>query len=175
MELAQSPKHLGAVLWPMCQSPRVLAESPPRGTLLGASPRCHPGAHPVSPSRKERALSPAQNPPTASRFKHKLPQALGASPLHVSPDLPTLLSLLLRHRPLWLFNCPELSPFTSASKCSVHHLITETCPGQPRLPLPLTWIYCPQSMAHHLASAGDPLICEFLVPSYTSRAQIMDL
>ncbi|KAI4539014.1 hypothetical protein MG293_011281 [Ovis ammon polii] len=31
------------------------------------------------------------------------------------------------------------------------------------------------SMAHHLASAGDPLICEFLVPSYTSRAQIMDL
>lgn len=159
----------------MCQGPRVLAEHPPRGTLLGAPPICRPGGHPVSLSRKERALFPAQNPPTASRFKPRLPQTLGASLLRVPLTCP----------PSSLYFCSTGScgsstalsslPFPSASECSAHHLITETCPGQPRLPLPLTWVYFPQSTAHNLASAGNPLICEFLVPSYTSRTQIMDL
>ena len=119
----------------------------------------------------ESTLS-AQIPPAASRFRNRpLERHPSKSPLACPPS--TLSSCSTGS----CGSSTALSslPFSSASERSVRHLITETCPGQPRPPLPLTWVYLPQSMARHLASAGNPLICEFLVPSYTSRTQIMGL
>lgn len=171
MELAPSPKHLGAQPPGPCvqvqgSSSRAASQHTARGVPKAAL------AVTLCPVLGEESTLSAQIPPTASRFRNR--------PLECRPSTSPL-----AWPPSNLSSCSTGScgsstalsslPFSSASECSAHHLITETCPGQPRPPPPLTWVYLPQSTARHLASAGNPLICEFLVPSYTSRTQITGL
>ena len=176
MELTRSPKHLGA----QSSGPYVRAQGSSPSARHAAHFRGHPQAAALAVTlcprlgRREHSflLRILQLPPDSSPGFHRpLERHSSAFPPTCPPSSLSFCSSGSRGSSTALSSLP----FPSASECSAHHLITETCPGQPRLPLPLTWVYFPQSTAHHLASAGNPLICEFLVPSYTSITQIMDL
>ena len=108
----------GTAPWPMCPGPGVFIESRLTAHCQGRPQGC-PGSHPVScPGRREHSLCS-----DSSNCLQIQEQTLGVSPLHVSPGLATLHSLLLLHRLLWLLDCPELSPLQLSLRmfCSSSH------------------------------------------------------
>ena len=145
MELARHPSTLGPAPRPMCLRPGVFLESRLAAHCQGRPQGC-PGSHPVScPGRREHSLCS-----DSSSCLQIQEQTLGASPLHVSPGLPTLHSLLLLHRLLWLLDCPELSPLQLSLRtfCSSSH--------HRDLPWP-TWAPSPLNLGLSSPEHGPPL------------------
>ena len=103
--------------------PKGPRRAPATRHTVGGTPKLPPWRSPCVPvSEGESTLSCSESSNCLQVQAQASTDPWSATPPR-SPDLPTLLSLLLLHRLLWLFDCPELSPLPLSLRmfCSSSH------------------------------------------------------